>query len=75
MFDDLREPLKKRAGGSLSRLPPLQRLAMLQRNALMLKGGKWSPPPQNDGTLLKKVVGLHPRNKQMGCDGPAPTAE
>ena len=54
--DPFREPLKKKVGGSLSRLPPLQRLAMLQRNALMLKGGKWTPPP-DDGTLVRKTVG------------------
>ncbi len=54
--DDLTEPLKKRVGGSLSRLPPLQRLEMLRRNALMLRGGKWSPP-QDDGTFVRKVVG------------------
>jgi len=56
MVNDLTEPLKKRVGGSLSRVPPLQRLEMLRRNALMLRGGKWSPPP-NDGTLVRKVVG------------------
>lgn len=54
--DDLTESLKKRVGGSLSRLPPLQRLEMLRRNALMLRGGKWSPP-QDDGTFVRKVVG------------------
>lgn len=57
MVNDLTEPLKKRVGGSLSRVPPLQRLEMLRRNALMLRGGKWSPPP-DDGTLVRKVVGL-----------------
>jgi len=56
MVNELTEPLKKRVGGSLSRVPPLQRLEMLRRNALMLRGGKWSPPP-NDGTLVRKVVG------------------
>lgn len=57
MKEDLTEPVKKRVGGSLSRLPPLDRLAMLQRNAFLLRGGKWSPP-QDDGTVVKKVVGL-----------------
>lgn len=57
MVNDMTEPLKKRVGGSLSRVPPLQRLEMLRRNALMLRGGKWSPPP-DDGTLVRKVVGL-----------------
>ena len=56
MTNDLTEPLKKRVGGSLSRVPPLQRLEMLRRNALMLCGGKWSPP-QDDGTLVRKVAG------------------
>jgi hypothetical protein len=56
MTNDLTEPLKKRVGGSLSRVPPLQRLEMLRRNALMLRGGKWSPP-QDDGTLVRKVAG------------------
>jgi len=56
MTQDLTEPLKKRVGGSLSRVPSLQRLEMLRRNALMLRGGKWSPP-QEDGTLVRKVAG------------------
>lgn len=54
--DDFQEPVKKRVGGSLSRLPPLQRLAMLQRNALLLRGGVWQPP-QDHGTLVRKTVG------------------
>jgi len=49
--------LKKRVGGSLSRIPPLQRLDMLRRNALMLRGGKWAPP-QDVGTFVRKVVGV-----------------
>lgn len=56
MIDAMTEPLKKRVGGSLSRVPPLRRLEMLRKNALMLRGGKWSPPP-NDGTLIRKVAG------------------
>ncbi len=56
MNDPFREPLKKKVGGSLSKLPPLQRLDMLRRNALMLRGGKWSPPA-DDGTLVRKIVG------------------
>jgi hypothetical protein len=56
MTNDLTEPLKKRVGGSLSRVPPLQRLEMLRRNALMLRGGKWSPP-QDDGTFVRKIAG------------------
>ena len=56
MHDPFREPLKKKVGGSLSRLPPLQRLEMLRRNALILRGGKWTPPAE-DGTLVRKTVG------------------
>ena len=54
---DLLEPLKKRVGWSLSRLSPLRRLDMLRRNALMLRGGKWTPP-REDGTLVRKIVGI-----------------
>ena len=57
MTDPFREPLRKKVGDSLSRLPPLERLAMLQRNALVLRGGKWKPPA-DDGTLVRKVVGI-----------------
>ena len=60
IVDPFQEPLKKKVGGSLSKLPPLQRLEMLRRNALLLKGGRWSAPP-NDGTLVRKVVGLKSR--------------
>jgi hypothetical protein len=56
MESQFTEVLKKRVGGSLSRLPALQRLEMLRRNALMLRGGKWRPP-QDDGTIVRKVVG------------------
>jgi hypothetical protein len=51
------EPVKKRVGGSLTRLSPLRRLEMLRANARMLRGGHWSPP-SDDGTLVRKVVGL-----------------
>jgi hypothetical protein len=57
VVDPFQEPLKKKVGGSLSRVPPLQRLEMLRRNALLLKGGRWSPPA-DDGTVVRKVVGL-----------------
>jgi hypothetical protein len=57
VVDPFHEPLKKRVGGSLSKLAPLQRLEMLRRNAWMLRKGPWSPPP-NDGTVIRKVVGL-----------------
>lgn len=53
---DFQEPLKKRVGGSLARLPVLSRLAMLQRNALLLRGNVWKPPPDH-GTLVRKTVG------------------
>jgi phage portal protein BeeE len=57
MDDALREPLKKKVGGSLRAIPPLQRLEMLRRNALMLRKGEWKPPT-DDGTLVRKTVGL-----------------
>lgn len=55
-MDAFREPLKKKVGGSLSRLPVLPRLEMLRRNALLLKGGRWTPPA-DDGTFVRKTVG------------------
>jgi hypothetical protein len=51
----LREPLKKRVGGSLANLDPLERLEMLRANARALLGDK--RPRQDDGTLVRKVVG------------------
>lgn len=59
MNDAFQEPLRKQVGGSLGKRPPLQRLEMLRRNAIFLKGGKWTPPA-DDGTLVRKVVG-YPR--------------
>lgn len=56
MNAEFQEPIRKKVGGSLSNLPPLQRLEMLRRNALFLRGGKWRPPA-DDGTLVRKVVG------------------
>jgi hypothetical protein len=56
MNHEFQEPVKKKVGGSLGRISPLRRLAMMQKNALFLRGGKWQPPA-NDGTLLRKVVG------------------
>ncbi|MFT3990941.1 MAG: hypothetical protein QM680_05975 [Luteolibacter sp.] len=61
MKEEFHEPLRKKVGGSLARRSPLERLEMLKKNALMLRGGKWTPP-QNDGTLVRKVVG-HPRSR------------
>lgn len=59
MNQELREPVKRRVGGTLAVLPPLARLEALRRNARWLLGGKWQPPT-NDGTLVRKIVG-HPR--------------
>jgi len=56
MRNDLRETIRRKVGGSLAKLPPLQRLEMLRRNARMLRGGVWRPPP-DDGTLVRKTVG------------------
>jgi hypothetical protein len=50
------EAIRKRVGGSLARLSPLQRLEMLRRNAWMLRGGKWKPPG-DDGTFVRRIVG------------------
>jgi len=55
--DPFQEPLKKRVGGSLSALPLLDRLEMLRTNAWMIRGTSWTPP-DDDGTLVRKVVGL-----------------
>lgn len=57
MNHSFKEPLKKKVGGSLTNLPTLQRLEMLRRNAILLRGGSWQPP-QNDGTVVRKTVGL-----------------
>lgn len=56
MNSDLEEPVRRKVGGSLDRLPPLERLEMLRRNAIFLRGGKWLPD-QKDGTRVRKVVG------------------
>jgi hypothetical protein len=56
MNDAFQEPVKKKVGGSLSKISPLRRLEMLQKNALLLRGGKWQTP-KDDGTLVKKTVG------------------
>lgn len=56
MNADLRENIRRKVGGSLANLPPLQRLEMLRRNALWLRGGVWRPPI-DDGTLVRKIVG------------------
>ena len=47
----LREPLKKRVGGSLTKLDPLERLEMLRANARALRGD--NRPRQDDGTHVR----------------------
>ena len=56
MNAEFHEPVRRKVGGSLSKLPLLERLKMLQRNALLLRGGKWKLPT-DDGTLVRKTVG------------------
>lgn len=56
MNSDLREPIRRKVGGSLAKLPPLERLEMLRRNARLLRGGGWHPPV-DDGTLVRKIAG------------------
>ncbi len=50
------EVLKKRVGGSLSHVPVFQRLAMLQRNAQMLRGGDWLPSKMMEPSFEKLLV-------------------
>lgn len=54
--DDLQEPVRRKVGGDLAKLPPLARLEMLRRKALLLRGGKWQRPA-DDGTYVRKTVG------------------
>ena len=54
-LDELREPVKKSVGGSLSQNAPLRRLAALQRNADAVLGRSWRG--KDDGTLVRKIVG------------------
>jgi hypothetical protein len=56
MKSDTEEPIRRKVGGSLTRLPALQRLEVLRRNAVFLRGGKWTPP-SDDGTHIRKTVG------------------
>jgi hypothetical protein len=45
MADEFRETIRKSVGGSLTRIPPLKRVAMLQANARILRRQeKWTPP-------------------------------
>ena len=56
MHDALREPVKRKVGGALSRLDPLRRLEMLRANARMLRLGPWRSV-RDDGTFVRKTVG------------------
>lgn len=56
MAEEFQERLKKRVGGSPANVSPWRRIAMLQRNAKFLRGGKWTAPA-DDGTFVRKVVG------------------
>ena len=51
----MREPIRKQVGGSLSNLDTFDRLKALYRNATALLGDSWKN--QDDGTLVRKVVG------------------
>lgn len=51
----LTEPIRKQVGGDLAGLPPLRRVAMLQRNADALLGTGWRG--KDDGTFVRKTVG------------------
>jgi hypothetical protein len=53
--ENLREPVKKQVGGTLSRKSPLERLAFLQRSADAVLGRSWRG--KDDGTPVRKVVG------------------
>ena len=53
--DSLRETIRKRVGGSLTRLHPLDRLEVLRRNARALTGEEWKS--RDDGTVIRKIVG------------------
>ena len=57
MKDEFNEPLKKRVGGTLNKVPTLKRVAMLQANARVLKQQSQWKPPSDDGTLVRKTVG------------------
>ena len=60
MKGDFNEALKKRVGGSLSRVPTLDRVEMLRSNARVLTRQTQWKPPADDGTLVRKTVG-YPR--------------
>jgi hypothetical protein len=56
MKSDTEEPIRRKVGGNLDRLPALQRLETLRRNAVFLRGGKWTAPT-DDETYIRKTVG------------------
>ncbi len=58
MKASIQKPIRKRVGGSLSAVPVLRRLEMLRANARLLRGTTTWQPPKNDGTLVRKTVGL-----------------
>ena len=57
MADPFREKVRKRVGGSLTRVPTLKRVAMLQANARVLRAQTQWTPPADDGTFVRKTVG------------------
>lgn len=58
MEADFSEPLKKRVGGTLRNVPTLNRVAMLRANARILNPQPQWKPPADDGTLVRKTVGI-----------------
>jgi hypothetical protein len=58
MEADFSEPLKKRVGGTLRNVPTLNRVAMLRANARILSPQPQWKPPADDGTLVRKTVGI-----------------
>ncbi|MEO6786265.1 MAG: hypothetical protein ABI318_09055 [Chthoniobacteraceae bacterium] len=55
-FNSLREPVRKRVGGSLSGGNPLARVEALRRSARALLGENWKAT--DDGTPVRKIVGV-----------------
>lgn len=69
MVDEFQEPLKKRVGGSLSKLPPLQRLEMLRRNAWMIRQNPGPRLPMMEPSFEKLLVLLAEAGASSGRDG------
>lgn len=57
MNAEFNEPVRKRVGGSLRNVPVMKRVAMLQKNATVLRKQTQWKPPADDGTLVRKIVG------------------